>query len=337
MPIFGPGKKNTATAVGKMARVPRPRAAARLPEPRTVAGDGDAELRALLRLADSRDWPALRAGLARHSGHDLSSLIAGVCAKSLMLSDWLPEAAGKDPEDALAAAFLGAATVERAWRVRTNRLARQVSADQFREFHEVLREAEEHLYRSAELDPESAAPWCSLLVSGRGLQVGPDIQQRRFEAAIERSPGHLGAHNQMLQQLCRKWSGSHERMHAFATEAMRGPYGDELGVLIPRAYYEHFVQLGKDSPERGFITSAESRAELQEAADRTVFRPGYRPARGPYAAANVFAWVFTSAGMRPQARAAYAATEGVVVNWAGFVDPVAAYTRQRNLAYQLKS
>ena len=321
MPIFGRGGKKAGKA----------------PEPRTIPADGDTELRALIKLADSQDWPALRTGLSKYSGSDLSSLIASVCGKSLMLSDWLPDAVAKDSDDALGYAFLGAATIEYAWRVRSGKRAQHVSQDQFREFHRILREAEEHLYRSAELDTGSAAPWHSLLVSGRGLQVGPDIQRRRFEAVLQRCPGHLGAHNQMLQQLCRKWSGSHERMHAFATEAMRGPYGDELGVLIPRAYFEHLLDLPKDSPERGFITTAEAHAELQQAADRTIFRPGFRrPERSPYGAANMFAWVFTAAEMWPQARAAFEATEGVVVNWAGFNNPVAAYTGKRNLAFQKK-
>jgi hypothetical protein len=52
--------------------------------------------------------------------------------------------------------------------------------------------AEEHLYCSVELDPSSIAPWYSLLISGRGLQVGLDAQRRRFEGALKRCPGHLG-------------------------------------------------------------------------------------------------------------------------------------------------
>jgi hypothetical protein len=304
-----------------------------MPEPRMLPSDGDAELAALQAIAESRDWPALREDLSGHSGHDLSALIARICAQP-SLSEWLPEALGKDPDDALALAVLGTETIQRAWRVRTTRLAQHVSQDQFREFHAMLREAEEYLYRSAELNPRCVAPWNALLTSGRGLQVGLEIQRRRFEAVVRRCPGHLGAHGQLLQQLCRKWSGSHDQMHAFAAEALRGPHGDVLGVLTPRAYYEHFADLDRDSPERGFIRSAESRAELQEAADRTIFRPGFRQNRDPYAAANAFAWAFCAAGMWPQARAAYEASEGVAVKWGGFTDPVAAYTRNRALAFR---
>jgi hypothetical protein len=334
MPVFGLGRKKARPAVGDGARAPRARTGTGLPEARLIPGDGDAELLALLTVAESRDWTGLRGGLSRYSGDDLTNLIGKMCAKTPELSDWLPEAVGSESDDALARALLGAESIERAWRVRTGKYAQHVSQDQFREFHTILREAEEHLYRSAELDPKSAAPWYSLLISGRGLQVDLEVQQRRFESLVQRSPGHFGAHRQMLEQLCRKWSGSHERMHAFATDAMRGPHGDQLGVLIPIAYYEHFRDLGKDSPERRFITSAESRAELQEAADRTLLRPGFAPARNPYLAANAFSWAFCAAEMWPQARAALRATEGVVVSWAGFADPVANYNRQCALAYK---
>ena len=330
MPIFGRGGKK----IDAGAATSSPPRRARPPQARIVAADGDRELYAVFQSAEARDWSAVRELLSKYSGDDLSALIAGLCNEQQSLAEWLPEAIGEEPEDAIARAVLGAEAIARAWRVRTAKRAQHVSQEQFREFHRILREAEEHLYRSAELDRKSAAPWYSLLVSGRGLEVGLDVQRRRFEALTERSPGHLGAHRQMLQQLCAKWSGSHEQMHAFATEAMRGPYGEDLGVLIPVAYNEHLVHLDKDSPERKFIKSAESRAELQEAADRTVFRPGFAPARNPYLAANTFGWAFCAAGMWPQARAAYEATEGVVVKWGGFADPVAAYTRYRDLAYK---
>jgi hypothetical protein len=38
--------------------------------------------------------------------------------------------------------------------------------------------------------------------------------------------------------------------------------------------------------------------------------------------------------MWPQARAAFEATSGVVVDWAGFADPLAVYTRRHALAYR---
>lgn len=340
MPLFGMGRKKSTEQAAAAAWAsaaqphPQPRVPDGLPEPHALPGDGDTDLLALLDLARAHDWPALRTDLAGRRDHDQSSLLSKVSTQSPDISDWLAHFSADVPRDALAQAVLGADAIERGWRVRTGKRAQHVSQDQFREFHEILLIAEEHLYAAVELDGGLVAPWYSLLTSGLGLQIDLGVQWRRFEALVSRSPGHLGGHRVMLQKLCRKWSGSHEQMHEFATEAMRGPYGDVLGELVPAAYYEHWGDLPKDSDERRFIESAESRAELQEAADRTIFRPGYANPRSPYSAANVFAWAFCRAGMWPQARAAFTATEGVVVNWAGWSDPAAVYTRQRTLAFQ---
>jgi hypothetical protein len=345
VPLFGVRKKKN-TNTNSNVEMPRstaasphgtaaPRRAAKFPAPHTLPYDGDEALAPLVAVAAARDWNALRAGLAAHSDTDMSMLNRSVCANSPDLIEWLPQVEADLENDALAQAVLGADAIERAWRVRTGKRAQHVSRDQFREFHRILRIAEEHLYASAELDPRSVAPWHPLLASGLGLQVELDVQRRRFEAVTRRSPGHPGAHRSMLQKLCRKWSGSHEMMHAFATEAMRGPHGAMLGDLVPQAYFEHYGDLDKDSPERRFIQSADSRAELLEAAERTIFSADYRrDPRSPYAASNRFAWAFCTAGMWPEARKAFQVTEGVVVNWAPFSDPVAVYTRQRTIAFQ---
>lgn len=325
MPIFGLGKKKSGPAT-KAAPAPSKRTPPALPEPRILPQDGDVGLTRLLGIARSRDWNALRGELAALEGNDLSSLLSNVCVKTPEIGGWVPN----DAKDPLAQAVLGADMIEQGWRVRTADRAQHVSQEQFREFHRLLRIAEVHLYASAELDASSVAPWYSLQISGRGLQVGLDVQQRRFDAALARCPGHLGSHRQMLQQLCRKWSGSHERMHAFATEAMRGPHGDILGELIPTANFEHLGDLPKDSPERSFIRSEQSRTEILEAAERTVFRPGYSNPRSPYLAANSFLWAFTRAEMWPEAKRALDATQGVAVAWGPVAgDPVGQYSLLR--------
>lgn len=328
MPIFGLGKKKSTAAPAPATAGAVPSAAAkktpRLPEPRTLPDDkGDPELGRLLTIAGSRDWNALRGEFAKLDGDDLSSLLTNVCEGTAEIGGWVPDDAG----DPLAQAVLGADGIKRGWQVRTGKQAQHVSQDQFGEFHRLLRIAEEHLYASVELDASSVTPWRSLLRSGIGLQVGLEVQERRFEAALERCPGHLGAHRLMLQQLCRKWGGSHERMRAFAAEAMRGPHGDVLGELVPAAYYENWIALPKGSAERDFIRSEESRAEILEAAEHTVFRPGYTSPRSPYLPANMFLWAFARAEMWPQAKWALDATEGVTVAWGPQAsDPVGVYT-----------
>jgi len=293
----------------------------------------------LLEAAKAKDWPAIRATLADSSGFDLSALTTNLCNQSPEMDEWLPDAvgAGAGAGDALARLVLGGRKVERGWEIRTGARATQVSRDQFAAFHAHLREAEEYLYDAVALDRASAGPWYYLLVSARGLQVGLPVTKRRFEALVTRSPGHVGAHRQMLQSLCKKWSGSHEQMHAFATEAMRGPHGLQLGEIVAIAHLEHWLDL-KAQERQAYITSQPVRAELLEAADRSVFDPDYAMPRAPYYALNHFALLFALAGLYEQSRAAFKATDGVVTkfpwNYFNAADPVAAYTKRREIAFQ---
>ncbi|HEU5355673.1 MAG TPA: hypothetical protein VFU65_14475 [Actinocrinis sp.] len=309
----------------------------KLPAARVVPGDGDAVLADLIKAAKVRDWPTMRATLAGYSGYDLTALAANVFQASPEMDDWLPEAVGADTEDPIARFALGARKVERGWEIRSGLRAVHVSQDQFKAFHAHLRSAEEYLYEAAALDRTSPAPWYYLMMSARGLQMGIPVTKRRFEAIVTRSPGHLGAHRQMLQSLCKKWSGSHEQMHAFATEAMRGPHGLKLGELAPIAHLERWLDLASDA-RRAYMTSQPVRTELLEAAERSVFHPDFAMPRAPVAAYNIFAMAFHLAGLHEQARIAFKATGGIVTRFPWMyingADQVAPYTKAREISFR---
>ncbi len=343
MPMFGLGRKRSAApAPTDPAAGPRPAGApdlatARgLPPARILADHGDPVLAGLFDLAARRDWAGLRAALAGFDGHDLSSLIANVCNRTPDIGSWVPP----DETDALAQSVLGSDAVERGWAVRTASRAQHVSQHQFQEFHRMLRVAEDHLYAAAQLDPGLSAPWYSLLLTSRGLQYEPDLTWRRFEALLRRSPGHLGGHRQMLQNLAAKWSGSHERMHEFATAAMHGEHGGHLAELIPDGHIEHWLQLGDRRGGREYMQRAEVRAELEQAAELSVFQPGYSAPRAPYLAPNLFAMAFGLAGLWPQSVRAFEATAGVVAGrwiYLSGKEPEKFYTNWRNHVLQKAS
>ena len=343
MPMFGLGRKKSAAPPARTASsAPRPSPAPDLatlrglPRAHSLTDHGDPVLAELLGLAAARDWTALRAGLAGFGGHDLSSLIGNVCAQTPDVGQWVP----RDESDALAQAVLGADAIERGWEVRTSMRAQHVSQDQFMEFHRMLRAAEDHLYAAVELDPELAAPWYSLMITSRGLQYDPDVNWRRFDALLRRAPGHLGGHRQMLQNLCAKWSGSHEQMHEFAAEAMSGAHGGLLAELVADAHIEHWLDLGDRKGGREYMHKAEVRAELQKAAELTVFRPGYSSPRTPYLAPNLFAMAFGLAGLWTQSVRAFEATAGVVTGrwiYMSEKEPEKFYTNWRNHVIQKAS
>lgn len=316
MPIFGLGRKKSGAAA----------------KPRRLPGGGDPVTAALIDAASSRNLPLLLETLGEYSGKDLSTLVHKTAYGADGCYAWLRSAPGLKPEEPLTALLLGATAVKAGWEVRGDAQAHLVSKEQFAGFHGLLREAEDHLYRAIEADGSAVAPWSQLVLTARGLSVGQDVLRRRFEAAIERCPGDVIAHIQMLQGLCRKWGGSHEKMHAFAKRAARGPYGMELARLVPEAHLEEWLSLGGGAAGREYMSGAKVRADLDEAAKLSIFRADYADPRYPYSVANVFAMAFSLARMPYPARRAFEMTDGVVVTspWSCLKsDPIEAYTSLR--------
>ncbi|MEY9859450.1 hypothetical protein ABH935_005080 [Catenulispora sp. GAS73] len=254
---------------------------------------GDPELAVLRQAARVADWPGMEAILrpVRERGdfERLTFLIANV---EDLGGDFLLKLPEQLPGDPLALSVAGARHSAWAWEARTGYRATQVSEEQFRVFHERLRVAEEYLYTAVELDPAGAAPWYTLCVTSRGLEHGAGITRRRFQAGIKRAPEHVGLHRQMLQQLCAKWGGSHEEMHAFATKTFdAAPPGSGLGELVAQAHLEHWLDL-EQGPDDVYIRDAMVLKELHQAAEASVFHPAFAPTSSPYIALNTFAMAF---------------------------------------------
>ncbi|MFI1094354.1 hypothetical protein [Streptomyces sp. NPDC020917] len=301
---------------------------------------GDPRLAPLRDAAARGSWPEVRAALtdeaASADGEELTWLLEALMTVP-GVETWIsavvaaqPGAARPDsaqhgpvePDFAELDAVLpllvsGARHVEWAWQARTRKMAKYVSKEQFEVFHARLRIAEEQLYEAAERAPRWAAPWHFLQISGRGLQVGQEVADRRFEAVVRRAPGHLAAHRQHLQQVCGKWGGSPARMHAFAREAMLGAEpGSPLGELVAIAHLEQWLDedgdAGKDGGHmrRPFVVR-----ELHEAADRSVRHPAFLRRRDWIRGVNTFALAFAVAGERDAAAALFLVLDGRVTEF----------------------
>ena len=231
---------------------------------------------------------------------------------------WIQDVVKAEPESALALLVAGARQVTWAWEARTSARAQQVSREQFKVFHERLRVAEDWLYEVAEREPEWVAPWYYLQISGRGLQVGQETARLRFEASVRRDPWHLGAHKQQLQQVCAKWSGSHEQMHAFARESMlAAPEGSSLGELVALAHLEHWLDL-ESGEDAEYVIQDHVAEQLHEAADRSVRHPDYaRDGRPPgwIHTYNTFAMAFSLAQEKQAAAEMFAGIGGAVTKF----------------------
>jgi hypothetical protein len=182
-------------------------------------------------------------------------------------------------------------------------------------------------------EPDNVTAWYGLVVTSRGRQLGVNETRHRFRQVFARHPGHVRAHQQMLQQLCRKWGGSHEAMHGFAREAMlKAPAGSPLGHLVAIAHLEQWLDLDDAECDR-YLHTPSVLGQLHEAADRSVRHPYYRPRPGWAVQHNAFAMAFALAGDQRAAAWHFRAVGDVVTEfpWSYLdgTDPAAAFARRR--------
>lgn len=259
---------------------------------------GDARLAAIRQAAREgiEKWPLIRGHLAAAAdGEDLTFLLEGLQSVA-GVERWIGDVIAAEPGDALPVLVSGARHIGWAWHARTGFEAKYVSEEQWKLFRARLATAEEHLLEVAEREPSWAAPWYFLQISGRGLQVGPDVAERRFAATCRRAPGHVAAHRQHLQQLCPKWGGSRARMHAFARDSMMAaPAGSPMGQLVAQAHLEEWLDLGGD-PESPYLSGDEVVRALNEGAARSVYHREFVRHRDWPLAFNTFAMTFALAG-----------------------------------------
>ncbi|MEV4947027.1 hypothetical protein [Streptomyces sp. NPDC053755] len=297
---------------------------------------GDPDVWRVRQAAEAADWATVRDVLeARPESEDRTELLWAV-GDTADVEHWIAPVIEAEPDAALPRLVAGVRHVNWGWEARTGARAKDVSRRQFELFHERLRTAEQWLYDAAEREPQWTSPWHALQTSGRGLEVGQAVARRRFEATVRRDPHHLGAHQQQLQQVCDKWGGSHEGMHAFARESAFGaPGGTLLGQLVAIAHLEQWLSLD-DGADAAYMGRPEVRTSLREAADHSIRHPDF-VRRGLWNQVfNTFAMAFALAGEREAARECFRVTDGRVSEFPWYYingsDPAAAYRQQRSAA-----
>ncbi|MBB2946691.1 hypothetical protein FB565_006459 [Actinoplanes lutulentus] len=255
-----------------------------------------------------RDWQACRRVLDAAAPDSRTGLIrAG--ADEDGLDDFLRDILRRDPSDGAASAMLGTRLIGIGWKVRTSAQAKDVSAEQFKVFHEWLGHAEEVLIEGAARNPRDPAIWTVRLTSALGLSLGLAEARRRYDRMAAADPHHLPGQRSLLQQLCPKWGGSWEELHTFARDAMRAvPTGTAHGILVAEAHTEHMISIwlagGDDAALRDYLRAPAVRAELFEAAQRSIGDPAFRHTYGWLEAASTFAFLFWK--MQEKSAAAWA-------------------------------
>jgi hypothetical protein len=263
---------------------------------------GDPTARLFCDALTDRDWPTARGILARTDHPDDRAFLLDTCGSVFGVQNWIEPVAADDP---LAQLVRGCHAVAWAWKARGGLRATYTQADQFKVFFERLRIAESSLYDVISRDPDEAAAWAFLVRTARGLQLPLADGEFRFRQAIERHRTHLKAHEEWMQTLCAKWSGSEEWMHQFARDAAtRGGDGSMLHSLVALAHLEAMTDRSGQAATH-YISRPDVRQDLRTAAGLSIWHPAAERRPGWPVYFNTFALAFSATGDLPAAAAVF--------------------------------
>ncbi|SDZ48744.1 hypothetical protein SAMN05421684_5635 [Asanoa ishikariensis] len=206
------------------------------------------------------------------------------------------EAASADPTSALAGTLLAWRLVDDGWEIRTGAWGQHVSQEQWQGFHEHLHRAEQILIQVTARHPGYTSAWTERLHTARGLSLGQTEARRRYGKIV---PHFFPAQQAMVQQLCPKWGGSFEAMHAFAVECTKASApGSVNGAVVALAHVEHLLLVIRDESSRAgvaYMKRAQVQQELHWAAEHSVLNPAFEPAPDWVGAHSAFAMAFSMA------------------------------------------
>ncbi|MGC5052811.1 hypothetical protein ACLQ2S_15310 [Micromonospora sp. DT48] len=281
------------------------------------------------------DWPALRTLVEDQDAHGRTTLVSEI-GGAPHAEAFLPKAFAEQPDDPVAAAMLGAHLIIAGWRIRTGSRAQDVSREQFVQFFDHLRRAEQILIEATARHPQDAAAWTQRVTSARGLELGQSEARRRYDRLAAGHPHHLPAQSSLLQQLCPKWSGSWEKAYAFAWEcADAAPAGAPNAVLIVEAHLEQAFDHDSLAAGRAFLRTPQVRSAIHDAAQRSVWHREFRHDWGWVEVRSTFALAFCLMHEWTSAAQQFAALGdlGAESMFGYFGDPAEEFQRFRKKAY----
>jgi hypothetical protein len=293
------------------------------------------ELRELRRAVLRQDWPAIAAqfaGLHDWDDHEYAARIVAEVGGSEGFLGGAAERERQARDGTLARTLHATRLISAGWDIRTSARAENVSRAQFTGFHDHLRHAERVLIEVTAEEPGNATAWAQRIKTNRGLQLGQHEVRRRYDRLSRQVPHMYVAQANVVQQYCPKWSGSVEKLHAFGLECLRGaPDGSLAPLALLEAHFE-IAFAGSAEEARAHWSRPDVRAEVEEAANRSVRHPAFR-ARGYRAitAHNHFALAFSRLGDPAAARPHFEATGGFGAGyfWSYLGNEAAAYDAAR--------
>jgi hypothetical protein len=291
--------------------------------------DGDPAAERVERAMRQRDWATVREIFAGPITPRQRTLYLRLASDVTGLQDWIDDLVRAEPDSTLPLLVKGSHAIHWAWEIRGSGRASTVPQEAWPIFRKRLKLAEDTLDAVLDRDPKDSDALAQLITLGSARSLGIDEVRRRFANAIAVDPLHMGAHSTMLQQVCRKWSGSSAEMFEFArSRAALGP-GTSLPMLIADAHIEEWLDNDRESE---YFEQAEVGDELVAAAHQSIWHPDYRPVGGSPNDLNHFAMAFALADRFTEAQRCFDVIGEHLVTrfpWSYYGDSTAMYRKLR--------
>jgi hypothetical protein len=198
---------------------------------------------------------------------------------------WLRVASVDDPAAML---VRGAWAVRWAWEARTSQVASQVSDDQARVFRERLGIAETCLERVVAIHPSDVTAWGEMLPIAYGGSKTEQHARLVYNNANLYGPT-LRSSLGLLTFLTAKWSGSREKMFAFAETSASFPDGHPAHYIVPMAAVEDGLFLNSAGKRNAIEQYADA---IDTAANKSIWHPSFLYDAPGITAASAFAYCY---------------------------------------------
>ncbi len=308
--------------------------------PTLDAANGDDQAWKLRGDLERGDWSSSHQLLERTRDWEDRQFYVDVLADWRGRPAWLDEWLQDRRDSAIPWLIRGAHGLVWAWEARGGGMAETVTEDGFNAFFERLRQAQDDLLRASRLDEADPTPWVYLLIAIRGLEEGLEAGLKCFAQLQARYRWSVYGHIQMLQLLTRKWgAGSHEEMFEFARAASAAaPVGSLVHRVTADAHAERWLYLRNWEQNRkgaeDYFRKGDVKREILNAAQRSIWAPGFSPPRRAVIDRNMFAFCFIMMCDFKAARREFDAIGPIVTlsPWAMLGDPVAVFVKWHELA-----
>jgi hypothetical protein len=303
-----------------------------LGKPEFDAAAAHPELTSLRSAAAAGQWPAVSTVFDSLTDDDSRAFFEDDVTNVAGIENMLQVVVAADESAALPAILLAGRHVKLGWAARTSAAGSEVTQAQFETFTEHLRAAERILMDVTARHPEDVRAWSWRIVTARGLELGQSEARRRYDRLAAHNPRHYSAQASLLQQLCPKWGGTWEAVHAFARASKESAEpGSHNPALVAQAHLEQWFDLAGGNAGSAYLNQPGVLDEISDAAALSVLHPDFRQGFGWVNVQGLFAMVYSLVGDDARAAVHFKALGDLASDapWDLFLDKVPEFEKRR--------